>query len=61
MLPSSKLLPPRVLERRGQAGEDPLHLRLGLALFGSIALFASVTAAAAALYVFWIVSQDFSA
>jgi hypothetical protein len=43
------------------AEELPFHIRFGLAFFSSIAVIASVTAGAAALYVFWIVSQDFSA
>jgi hypothetical protein len=53
---------PRRTTRRRQADPValPFHMRLGLALFSSVALLASVTAGAAALYVFWVVSQDFS-
>jgi hypothetical protein len=50
-----------VRRRRVDPEALPAHLRFGLALFSTIALVASATAGAAALYVFWIVSQDFSA
>lgn len=54
---------PRPLVRRRQATSNvlPLHVRFGIGLFSVGALLASVTAGATALYVFWIVYQDFSA
>jgi hypothetical protein len=48
----------------GSTESDPLalpwHMRLGLAFFSTVAIFASITAGLTALYVFWVVSQDFS-
>ena len=49
------------IHRDASTDEVPFSIRFGLAFFSSIAVIASVTAGAAALYVFWIVSQDFSA
>lgn len=52
---------PVVRSRQYQPTAVPLHIRVGTALFSTIALLASATVGATALYVFWIVSQDFSA
>jgi hypothetical protein len=52
---------PVVRRRQYDPGKAPLHIRGGIALFSTMALLASATAGVTALYVFWIVYQDFSA
>lgn len=52
---------PVIRRRRATPGVLARHERFGLGLFNAGALLAGVTAGATALYVFWIVYQDFSA
>lgn len=54
-------LRPGVRPRQYDPAHVPLHIRVGIALFSTMALLATATAGVTALYVFWIVYQDFSA